>query len=125
MKIEKILGTNTDAFQDFLKNLAFRPQLTWHTSVPQVILDTVYHTLEEGHVLKISYRSEAGQNAGQYVDRRVGSRMFVLCKWRRLPDRKGSKKKRTPHLCSWPESKKPRWIRLQTYEKEDYRPKTF
>lgn len=72
MKIEKILGTNTDAFQDFLKNLAFRPQLTWHTSVPQVILDTVYHTLEEGHVLKISYRSEAGQNAGQYVDRRVG-----------------------------------------------------
>jgi predicted DNA-binding transcriptional regulator YafY len=72
MKIEKVLGTNTDAFQEFLQNLAFRPQLTWHTSVPQVILDTVYHTLEEGHVLKISYRSEAGKNAGQYVDRKVG-----------------------------------------------------
>lgn len=72
MKIEKILGTNTDAFQEFLQNLAFRPQLTWHTSVPQVILDTVYHTLAEGHVLKISYRSETGVNAGQFIERSVG-----------------------------------------------------
>jgi len=72
LKIEKVLGTNTEAFQEFLQNLAFRPQHTWHTSVPQVILDTVYHTLEEGHVLKISYRSEGGANAGQYVQRTVG-----------------------------------------------------
>lgn len=72
LKIEKVLGTDTEAFQEFLQNLSFRPQMAWHNSISQVILDTVYHALEEGHVLKISYRSEAGQNAGQYVERRVG-----------------------------------------------------
>lgn len=72
LKIEKVLGTDTEAFQDFLQNLSFRPQMAWHNSISQVILDTVYHALEEGHVLKISYRSEAGQHAGHYVERRVG-----------------------------------------------------
>jgi len=72
LKIEKILGTNTEAFDEFLANLAFRPQQTWHTSVSPMILDTVYQALEEGHPLKISYRAEAGAHAGQYVERSVG-----------------------------------------------------
>lgn len=72
LKIEKILGTDSEAFQEFLNNLAFKPQLNWHTSVPPVILDTVYQALEEGHPLKISYRAEAGENAGKFVERQVG-----------------------------------------------------
>ncbi len=72
LKIEKVLGTDTTAFDEFLRNIAFRPQMVWHTNISQVILDTVYSALEEGHILKISYRSEGGENAGRYVERRVG-----------------------------------------------------
>jgi predicted DNA-binding transcriptional regulator YafY len=72
MKLEKVLGTNSEAFQELLQNVAFRPQMTWATAVPQMILDTVYHALDEGHVLKIAYRAEAGKHAGKYVERRVG-----------------------------------------------------
>ena len=72
MKIEKALGTDAEAFREFLGNLTFRPQPTWHASVSPMILDTVYAALEEGQVLKISYRAEAGKDAGKFVERKVG-----------------------------------------------------
>lgn len=72
IKLEKVLGTKSEVFQELLQTIQFRPQLSWHTKVPQIVLDTVYQALDEGHVLKISYRSETGHNAGQYAERRVG-----------------------------------------------------
>lgn len=72
VKLEKVLGKNGDAFKDLMTHLAFRPQMTWHTSVPVVTLDTVYGALEEGYPLKITYRAEGGEHAGQPVDRTVG-----------------------------------------------------
>lgn len=72
LKIEQLMGTNCDAFQEFLQNIAFRPALSWHTTVPSFILDTVYQALEEGHALKISYKAEAGDHAGEFKERLVG-----------------------------------------------------
>ncbi len=72
VKFEKILGNQTEMFQQLLGNLEFRPQMTWHSSVAPVILDTVYGALEEGHPLKIVYRAEAGEQAGRAVSRDVG-----------------------------------------------------
>lgn len=72
LKIEKLMGTNCDAFQEFLSNLSFRPQFSWHTTVPSVILDTVYQALEEGNALRILYKAEAGAQAGQIKERLVG-----------------------------------------------------
>lgn len=72
VKIEKALGTDAEAFQEFLANLAFRPQSTWQVAVAPIILDTVYNALEEGHVLKLQYRAEGGTNAGKYVERLLG-----------------------------------------------------
>jgi predicted DNA-binding transcriptional regulator YafY len=72
VKIEKVLGTDVDAFEGFLQNMTFKPQVTWHTSVPPVILETVYSALEEGHPVKILYRAESGDNAGAYAERIVG-----------------------------------------------------
>ncbi len=72
LKIEKLLGKGSEAFAELLTNIEFRPQMTWHTSVAPVILDTVYHALEEGHPLNINYRAEAGDHAGQQKQRRVG-----------------------------------------------------
>ena len=72
VKLEKLLGNKTEMFQELLGNLEFRPQMTWHTSVAHVILDTVYSALSEGHPLRILYRAEAGENAGQATERQVG-----------------------------------------------------
>ncbi len=71
-KIEKVLGTDTEAFQEFLNHLSFRPQGTWSHHVGKEVLDIVYQALEEGHVLKMTYRAEAGAQAGEYAERRVG-----------------------------------------------------
>ncbi len=71
-KIEKILGPKCDAFKEFIENFSFRPQCTWHTSIPPIIIDTSYNALAEGHPLKINYRSEAGLKAGTYYERYVG-----------------------------------------------------
>jgi predicted DNA-binding transcriptional regulator YafY len=72
MKIEKLLGKDTQMFDELLANLAFRPQMTWHTSVAPLILDTVYGALEEGHPLRLVYRAEAGERPGQAAERLVG-----------------------------------------------------
>ncbi len=72
VKFEKILGNQSGMFQQLLGNLEFRPQMTWHTSVAPVILDTVYGALEEGHPLKIVYRAEAGEQAGKATAREIG-----------------------------------------------------
>lgn len=72
VKLEKILGHSATAFQDLMTHLAFKPQMTWHTSVAPVILDTVYSALEEGHPLRMIYRAEAGDLAGSPSERMVG-----------------------------------------------------
>lgn len=72
VKIEKILGKNSDAFAELLRNISFRPHMTWHTSVAPMVLDTVYTALEEGHPLKINYRAEAGDHKGVSKERKVG-----------------------------------------------------
>lgn len=71
-KIEKVLGKNSEAFAELLANIEFRPHITWHTSISPVILDTIYHALEEGHPLHINYRAGAGENPGQAKQRKVG-----------------------------------------------------
>lgn len=71
-KIEKLLGSNCEAFDEFLNNIAFKAQPTWQNSVSSVLLDTVYTALEEGHPLKIQYRAESGDAKGEYKERVVG-----------------------------------------------------
>lgn len=72
LKIEKLIGKDSEAFAQLLSNVEFRPQITWHTSVAPMVLDTVYSALEEGHPLLINYRAEGGEHAGQQRQRRVG-----------------------------------------------------
>lgn len=71
-KIEKLLGSNCQAFEEFINNIAFKAQPTWHNSVSPVLLDTVYTAIEEGHPLKIQYRAESGDSRGEYKERTVG-----------------------------------------------------
>lgn len=71
-KIEKVLGKNSEVFAELLANIEFRPHMTWHTSISPVILDTIYHALEEGHPLQINYRAAEGQSPGQAKQRKVG-----------------------------------------------------
>ncbi len=72
VKLEKVLGKRTEMFQELLGNLEFKPQMTWHTSVAPIVLDTVYSALEEGQQLRIVYRAEGGENAGESKERLVG-----------------------------------------------------
>lgn len=72
VKLEKVLGNKSEMFQELLGNLEFRPQMTWHTSVTPMVLDTVYSALEEGHPLRIVYKAEGGENAGKAAERMVG-----------------------------------------------------
>ncbi len=71
-KLEKLFGTNCEAFSEFEQNMQFKPKMTWHNSVPADVLDTVYEALEEGHSLKFEYKAEAGENAGEFAIRHVG-----------------------------------------------------
>ena len=72
MKIEKVLGSQSEMFETLLGNVAFRPQTTWQTSVAPLVLDTVYGALEEGHPLKIVYKAEGGEKAGIASERLIG-----------------------------------------------------
>lgn len=71
-KIEKVLGKDCDAFVELMNNIEFKPAVTWHSSVPPVILDTVYSALEEGHPIKLKYKAEGGAQAGKTSDRYIG-----------------------------------------------------
>lgn len=72
VKIEKVLGKNSEAFAELMGNIEFRPLVSWHTSVAPVILDTVYHALEEGHPLRMNYKAEGGEQPGRVSERLVG-----------------------------------------------------
>ncbi|MCB0342640.1 MAG: WYL domain-containing protein [Pseudobdellovibrionaceae bacterium] len=71
-KLEKLFGTNIEAFTELVGNIKFRPRITWHTSVQPIVLDTVYNGIEEGHPLKMVYRAEGGESAGKETTRTVG-----------------------------------------------------